>query len=141
MDASNEVILLSFGSTVEAFPQDVLARFHEAFSQIAQTVVMRQSLSPVIEVPPNVYVTPKWLPQNDILGHAKTVLFINHCGNNGQYESLYHGVPLIGIPMFGDQFHNCHRAEAHGYGLDMRGIHEFSADDLVKAIHEVIQNP
>jgi UDP:flavonoid glycosyltransferase YjiC (YdhE family) len=55
-----------------------------------------------LQVPENVYLQP-WLPQNDILGQSNTVLFITHCGNNGLYEALYHGVPVLGIPLFSEQ--------------------------------------
>jgi UDP:flavonoid glycosyltransferase YjiC (YdhE family) len=45
----------------------------------------------------NVLFLP-WLPQNDLLGHPKTKLFITHCGKNGIFEALYHGIPMIGFP-------------------------------------------
>jgi UDP:flavonoid glycosyltransferase YjiC (YdhE family) len=35
----------------------------------------------------NVLFLP-WLPQNDLLGHPKTKLFITHCGKNGIFEAL-----------------------------------------------------
>ncbi|OBS67815.1 hypothetical protein A6R68_03644, partial [Neotoma lepida] len=48
----------------------------------------------------------KWIPQNDLLGHPKTRAFITHGGTNGIYEAIYHGIPVVGIPLFGDQFDN-----------------------------------
>ncbi len=39
--------------------------------------------------------------------HAKnTRLFITHAGNNGQLEALYHGVPMLAMPVAGDQNRN-----------------------------------
>jgi glucuronosyltransferase len=37
---------------------------------------------------------------------------------------MYHGVPLIGIPIFGDQHLNVNRAQQAGYGLrlDLKNI-------------------
>ena len=32
-------------------------------------------------------------------------------GDGGQFESLYHAVPMIGFPMFSDQFYNAKRME------------------------------
>jgi len=89
-----------------------------------------------LQVPKNVKIL-KWLPQNDILGHKNTKLFLTHCGNNGQYESLYHGVPMIGFPLFAEQGQNCIRAVEKGYGLQM-DIHKFTADELVDNILNVI---
>lgn len=57
-----------------------------------------------------------WLPQNDILGHSKTRLFIGHAGLNGILESTYHGVPMICSPFFGDQFDNARIAKHAGFG-------------------------
>ncbi|KAI0213329.1 UDP-glucuronosyltransferase 2A1, partial [Lamellibrachia satsuma] len=84
----------------------------------------------------NVYLLP-WLPQNDLLGHPNTVLFITHCGINGQYESLYHGVPMLGFPLFGDQPHNAFRMVDRGYGTEMN-ILAFTSDELVNNIHKVL---
>ncbi|MRA94246.1 hypothetical protein GH868_30450, partial [Bacillus thuringiensis] len=58
-------------------------------------------------------------------------------GNNGQYESLYHGVPMIGVPLFGDQHHNAFRMVDHGYGVDMN-IKKFTVEELVNNIHIVV---
>jgi glucuronosyltransferase len=80
-----------------------------------------------------------WLPQNDILGHPKTRLFITHCGSNSQFEALYHGVPMLGIPMFAEQSWNCTSAENKHLGLCL-DLLQFTSDDLYDAIQEIITN-
>ncbi|ELT97728.1 hypothetical protein CAPTEDRAFT_226674 [Capitella teleta] len=142
MQSLHGAIVVSFGSSVPEFPKTFLKKLVDAFARVSQQVVFRYpfSIPSTVIVPDNVYIYTSWMPQNDLLGNSNTTLFITHCGNNGQYESLYHGVPMIGIPMFAEQYQNCHRAEAHGYGLDMKGV-RFSTDDLVAAINEVNQNP
>ena len=142
MDAAGDgVIIVSFGGTVVTgqFPTEVISKFFNAFSQLKQTVIFKMSGTNATlpgSVPRNVHLFP-WLPQNDLLGHPNTVLFITHCGNNGQYESLYHGVPMIGFPLFGEQSHNAFRMVNHGYGLRMN-ILKFTADGLVNNIHKVL---
>ncbi|KAJ7354996.1 UDP-glucuronosyltransferase 1-1 [Desmophyllum pertusum] len=44
-----------------------------------------------------------WMPQNDVLGHVKTKVFLSHLGHNSMYEAAYHGVPIVGFPMWSDQ--------------------------------------
>ena len=53
-----------------------------------------------------------WLPQNDVLGHKQTKLFLSHCGSNSVYEAAYHGVPMVAIPFGGDQPMNADKAVA-----------------------------
>lgn len=79
------------------------------------------------------------MPQNDILAHRNVILFISHGGMFGTGESLYHGVPLLLIPFFGDQFRNAHRIEAAGYG---KFIHHqtITEHSFAKAINEIVSD-
>lgn len=130
------VVVVSPGSLVN-WHGDHLNKLEEAFSKIKYDVVWKHSNSSYSRS--NVLLT-KWLPQNDLLGHPNTKLFITHCGNSGQYESLYNAVPMIGFPVFADQFFNCHRLLIKGFGLSM-DTHKYSVDELVRNIEEVIENP
>ena len=62
------------------------------------------------KVPSNVFCT-KWFPQNDLLGHPKVNAFLSHGGFNGVNEAAYHGVPVVGFPLFADQFDNIARLQ------------------------------
>lgn len=95
------------------FFKDIVRKFLDAFEMLNQTVLAKLSIPQGWVVPANVKLQ-SWLPQNDILGHEKTKLFITHCGNNGQYEALYHGVPMIGFPLFAEQGKNSLRAVHKG---------------------------
>ncbi|ELU00376.1 hypothetical protein CAPTEDRAFT_192472 [Capitella teleta] len=101
------------------------------------TVIFKISRIPdAVKIPSNVITLP-WIPQNDLLGHENAKLFITHCGNNGQHESVFNGVPMVGFPLFLDQFHNAHRMQAKGLGVQM-DIKTFTADQLYETVQEVI---
>ena len=63
--------------------------------------------------------TSNWIPQVDILANEKTKIFISHCGNHGAHESLFNGVPVLGVPLFFDQFYIAKRIEDIGLGLQI----------------------
>jgi hypothetical protein len=105
------IIYVSFGSVSRILPDYINKKLLEAFRKTKLDVVWkfaRKNSSMLENVPKNVLLKP-WLPQNDVLGHPKTRLFITHCGNNGQYESLYHNVPMIGFPLHSEQGYNAFR--------------------------------
>ena len=64
------------------------------------------------------------------------MLFISHGGLLGTTEALMEGVPIIGIPVFGDQEINIARVSAQGYGLklDFANITEDTVYDTIKEI-------
>lgn len=51
-----------------------------------------------------------WVPQNDLLGDGRLAGFVTHGGINSIYEAAYHGVPVAGVPIFGDQPDNVAKA-------------------------------
>ena len=87
----------------------------------------------------NVKLLP-WLPQNDILGHPKTRLFIGHAGLNGILESTYHGVPMILSPFFGDQFDNAQIAKHVGFA-ELVVLETTLAEEFASLIREVLTQP
>ncbi|EDO30401.1 predicted protein, partial [Nematostella vectensis] len=132
------VILLSFGSMIEGLHNDTMLMMLKAFSQMPQNVLVKLDLNglPKDSVPPNVRAV-KWLPQNDVLGHSKTKLFITHAGANGLAESAYHGVPMICVPIFGDQFDNSQLAKDIGIA-EMIKVNDMTADQFVSTLQRVL---
>ena len=137
------VVVVSFGSLFQEASTEVVDSLFAAFSQLKQIVIMRyvgDIEGARKKAPSNVYLL-SWLPQNDMLGHEKTVAFVTHCGNNGVYESLYHGVPMVGAPIMSEQYHNAFLLVDRGYGLKVSGLNDFTSTELFEALSEVTKNP
>ncbi|ELU07573.1 hypothetical protein CAPTEDRAFT_57169, partial [Capitella teleta] len=73
-------------------------------------------------------------------GHWNTVAYVSHCGNNGQFEALYHGVPVICLPVYDDQFYNGLQVEYKGLGITMN-FRTFKPEDLTKNIIRIVTEP
>ena len=84
--------------------------------------------------------TVSWLPQNDILSHPKTKAFVSHMGQNGVYEPVYHGVPIVGVPVFGDQFTNTAKVNYQGVGL-AANYQSNTALEIQQKIEKVVNEP
>ncbi|XP_066286571.1 UDP-glucuronosyltransferase 2C1-like [Branchiostoma lanceolatum] len=132
------VIVVSFGSMVKTMSADRREVFAAAFARLRQKVVWRY----VGEKPTGLGNNTKllaWLPQNDLLAHPKTRAFITHAGSNGMYEALYHGVPMVCLPLFGDQPANAARVVARGLGVRL-DFSTVTAEQLYQAILHVVTN-
>ena len=139
--ATGGVIVVTFGSSIDSLPVDKIRKLLDGFRSVPEVTVVFRMKDKTAEkvwndVPENVHLL-SWLPQQDILAHPNTKLFITHCGNNGQYEAVYHGVPMIGFPLFADQFHNCMRMEDKKVGVCMN-MKQFTAAELSTNIRKVL---
>ena len=54
-------------------------------------------------------------------------------------EAIIHGVPIVGIPLIGDQGSNIHRMVDLGTGISL-SIHSLKRGELVNAVLEVVTN-
>jgi len=73
-------------------------------------------------------------------GHPKIKAFMTHGGLLSLQETIYHGVPLVGIPIFGDQDLNIAQAVKSGYAT-MVEIIDINEEKLEAAIRTVLDNP
>lgn len=86
---------------------------------------------------PNVH-TGKWLPQRQILLHPRTLAFITHSGQNSITEATWSGVPLLQVPLFGDQFKNAGTAKQRGIALVIYKQDLLTKTALVNALRQLI---
>ncbi|XP_077874390.1 UDP-glucuronosyltransferase 1-2 isoform X4 [Ictidomys tridecemlineatus] len=140
VNASGEhgIVVFSLGSMVSEIPQKKAMEIADALGRIPQTVLWRYTGTPPSNLAKNTKLV-KWLPQNDLLGHPKTRAFITHAGSHGIYEGICNGVPMVMMPLFGDQMDNAKRMETRGAGVTLNVL-EMTSDDLANALKAVIND-
>lgn len=133
------VVTMSLGTLVRELPQDIAEEIAAAFAQLPQKVVWKY----VGQRPDNLgnnTLLVDWLPQNDLLGHPKTKVFITHGGTNSVQEAIYHGVPVVGLPLFFDQPENLSRIKSKG-GAVIVNIATLDRHIFADALRAVINQP
>ncbi|CAH1375667.1 hypothetical protein MTP99_017076 [Tenebrio molitor] len=139
-NAKDGVILFSMGSNLKSkdLSEDVRNILLKALSKVKQQVLWKFETD-LADTPPNVKIM-KWLPQQDILAHPNVRAFISHGGLLSTIETVYHGVPIVGIPVFGDQKNNIAAAMNNGFAVSMP-LAEITEEKLSWALNEVLNNP
>ncbi|KAI2534492.1 UDP glucuronosyltransferase family 2 member B17 [Homo sapiens] len=135
----NGIVVFSLGSMISNMSEESANMIASALAQIPQKVLWRFDGKKPNTLGSNTRLY-KWLPQNDLLGHPKTKAFITHGGTNGIYEAIYHGIPMVGIPLFADQHDNIAHMKAKGAALSV-DIRTMSSRDLLNALKSVINDP
>ncbi|CAP22296.2 Protein CBR-UGT-58 [Caenorhabditis briggsae] len=88
---------------------------------------------------PSNLITKPWLQLQDLLGHEQCRCHVSHGGLNSVIESVYHGVPVVGVPLTARGYDNLLRITARDSGV-MIEKSEFNGDTLTAAIREVTKN-
>ncbi|CAN8201091.1 unnamed protein product [Coccothraustes coccothraustes] len=140
VNASGEhgIVVFSLGSMVSEIPMKKAMEIAEGLGTVPQTVFWRYTGKAPPNLPKNVKLV-KWLPQNDLLAHPKTRAFITHGGSHGVYEGICNAVPMVLMPLFGDQMDNAKRVESRGAGLTLN-ILEMTSTDISNALKAVIND-
>ncbi|KAJ8928778.1 hypothetical protein NQ314_018636 [Rhamnusium bicolor] len=111
----------------------------KAFGKLKQKVLWKWDEEDIPEKPVNIKLG-KWFPQQDILAHPNTKLFITHGGLLSTIETVYHGVPVLTVPIGGDQKLNAARAEMNGIGISL-SFSTLTEEKFSDTLNKLLNNP
>ncbi|XP_031347664.1 UDP-glucuronosyltransferase 2C1-like [Photinus pyralis] len=139
--ARDGVIYFSMGSNLKGadFSKEKKDAVLTAFSKLNHTVLWKWENGTIPGQPKNVLVRP-WFPQQDILAHPNVVLVVTHGGLLSTIESVYHGKPLLGLPVFADQGLNMAMAQEAGYGRYIQ-FQDLNVENFGSELREMLYNP
>lgn len=143
-DSGEGIILVSFGSIFNGIsPRLCMYKMLEAFSQIPEYTVIYSYSGEInnlnSSLPSNVHLMP-WVPQNDILRHKKTKLFVTHGGGRGLQEAMYHGVPMLVLKFTFETNIHALKVTKKGFGRDL-DFYTFTSEDMLAEMKEILANP
>ncbi|XP_028255002.1 UDP-glucuronosyltransferase 1-2-like [Parambassis ranga] len=130
------VIIMSLGSSVNALPDDIADEIASVFAKMPQKVIWRHKGQRPSTVGNNTRIVD-WMPQRDLLGHPRVKVFVAHGGTNGLQEAIYNGVPVLGIPLFFDQYDNLLRLQERGAGKIIQ-LAEVNGRTFEQGVKEVL---
>ncbi|XP_057336616.1 UDP-glucosyltransferase 2-like isoform X5 [Microplitis mediator] len=143
-ESKDGFIYFTFGSMmqIESFPKPVLDILYKSLGKISPIRVFMKAPHPE-KLPPGLpknIRTFTWMPQLKVLKHKNIRAFITHGGLMGTQEAIYSAVPMIGMPLFADQFINVdlYVSKKIAIRLDYADMTE---DKLDAALHEILYNP
>lgn len=137
----NGVIYFSLGTAVETneLPELQLNAIIRTFGNLKQNIIWKTAAKNFsIKLPENIK-TWEWLPQGDILAQKNLKLFITHGGLGSILEARYHGVPIVGIPVFGDQMANIEMATTEGWGIAIE-LKNLTQENLSDAVNKILND-
>lgn len=140
-EAEYGAIYMSMGSNVKSTSLSAksLDAIVHTFSKLKQRIIWKFENDSLPGLSKNVMVS-KWLPQDDLLAHKNLKIFITHGGLGSIIEAKYHGVPLVGIPIFADQLSNLINAERSGVAKIVQYTN-LTRTTFSEAINDVLNDP
>ena len=139
MDSAQDgAVIVSLGSMIKFIPREVKETMMAAFKRF-KNIKFVFKFGNESRMDENVMLM-SWIPQNDLLGHQNTKIFITHCGYNAQYDALYNAVPIIALPVYGDQPYNAVTMQSKGFGIKLDLVY-LTENDLVSALGRILKNP
>ncbi|XP_031842459.1 UDP-glycosyltransferase UGT5 isoform X2 [Nomia melanderi] len=141
LDQAHEgVLYFNLGSMVKAstMPEDKLTALLNVLGSIPRKVIWKWENDDMQQKPKN-FLVKKWLPQFDVMNHPNVKCYFGHGGLLGLSEGVHSGLPMILMPLFGDQYQNSVAAEARGVAVLLE-FSELNEENLRHAVDEIFNN-
>ena len=103
---------------------------------VVMSIGKRMDVSELGDIPENFRIY-SYVPQLEVLKQID--VFITHGGMNSSSEGLYHGLPLIVVPQFADQFLIAKRVTELGAGLPL--VDNVNEKTIAETLDKVLNNP
>lgn len=139
-DAHEGVLYFNLGSMVKTatMPEDKMRILLKVMGSIPRKVIWKWEVDDIPDLPSNIFVQ-KWLPQYDVLNHPNVKCYFGHGGLLGLTEGVWSGVPMILMPLYGDQYQNAIAAQDRGVAIVVK-FTELREEILRHAINEIFNN-
>ena len=135
------VVFFSFGSyLVDITTFKGTPAIMSSLQKLDACVIIKSKvdLTSKFDLPAKKFLQKSWIPQKDLLGSGKLDFFISHCGNNGRMEAIFYGVPLLCIPLLGDQYFNARLVERNNFGLLLKW-EELTESSLLNRVDKLLE--
>ena len=144
LDSSEKgAIVISLGTALQSYPSlifEAIASFHPEYTLVTLDEKLIKNLTQYTKNMKDIlYVSYNF--RNRLLSHENIKLFITCGTNDDQIEALYHGVPILTIPFYGDQHHNARRIIQKDFGTTLDITKEkVKIDDIKSLIYDTMNN-
>jgi MGT family glycosyltransferase len=143
---NKRVAIVAFGTISKLYPA-IFAPLYRGLSQALDEGLLHKvywaagetsSLNETVKHP-SIQIM-HWIPQFSMLQHEATALFVTHGGGESSHEGILAGVPMIAIPILGDQPGNAARIQELGIG---RAIHKnkVTSETVLRYVKEIVADP
>ncbi|EDW15710.1 UDP-glycosyltransferase UGT5 [Drosophila mojavensis] len=139
--AQHGVIIMCLGLEVQSrhLSPATQVLIAEAFQALPQRVIWKFEDDSYPAVNSSIHFS-KWLPLQALLAHPNVRLLINHGGMLSVLEAAHFGKPVLGLPVFFDQFRNMECLRQRGVG-ELLDINTMTRQEFVKAIKQILEQP
>ncbi|AXS67788.1 egt [Cryptophlebia peltastica nucleopolyhedrovirus] len=142
--ATQGAVYVSFGSSINTKDTDADFKYMllQTFKALPYKILFKfetddEELNS--QLPYNVLVQT-WFNQPEVLKHKNVVAFVTQGGVQSTDEAIDAGVPMVGLPMMGDQSFNTDKYVELGIGLALDTA-TVDSNQLTEAIKTVINDP
>lgn len=141
--SKNGSVYVSFGSSVDtnALTRNFLNTLLKTFVNLPNFKFLWKVDTAVVKnitLPSNV-MTQSWFNQRAVLNHPNTIAFVTQGGVQSSDESLQAQVPMVCLPMMGDQFYHCAKLQDLGTAQVLNTSFATS-QELITALLKVTSN-